>query len=199
MKIKIQRLSNFIKTTIIGGLAAILPIAVLVFVIKWVFNTVYKITNPIASLFDTYGIETIVVNIIVFLCMLAVFFFIGVLVKTRLGKFIDNELEDKYIMKIPGYKIIKDIISQFFGDNKSFFNEVVLVQPFNNEVWQTGFITDKIEDDLWTVFVPTGPNPTSGMVYHVNNSRIRKINATIDEGMKTIISCGSGTSKLLSK
>lgn len=197
MKFKLLKIRSFLKTTLIGGLSAILPLAILIFVIKWVFGTISKIISPIVGLFNAHSwVESITINILVIAAILIAFFLIGVLIQTRLGKFIDNELEDKLIMKIPGYKIIKDIVKQFFGKNKSFFNEVVLVQPFNDDIWQTGFVTDKPTEDIWTVFVPTGPNPTSGMVYHVKINRIQPLNVSVDEGMKSIISCGSGSKEL---
>jgi uncharacterized membrane protein len=44
-----------------------------------------------------------------------------------------------------------------------------------------------------TVFVPTGPNPTSGLIYHVPKDRVTKTDAAVDLAMKTIISCGAGS------
>ena len=50
----------------------------------------------------------------------------------------------------------------------------------------TGFITDD-QGEIITVFVPTGPNPTSGNIYHLAKDRVLKTGAPVDNGMKTII------------
>jgi len=170
------------------------------------------ILNPIVSLFkveDKLIIALLYIGVIVSIVL--IFIIIGVLIRTRFGRFIDDEFEEKIIKKIPGYSIIKDTIKQFFGGGNSFFSEVVLIKPFNTETYMTGFVTDKclieygsaiaedIEGDIqyYTVFVPTGPNPTSGNIYHVKSTDLIKVNISVEEAMKTIISCGSGSNKLV--
>ena len=59
----------------------------------------------------------------------------------------------------------------------------------------TGFITDD-QGEIITVFVPTGPNPTSGNIYHLQKDRVLKTGAPVDNGMKTIISCGAGSTEI---
>ena len=86
-------------------------------------------------------------------------------------------------------------MQQFFGKNRSFFKEVVLVDIFNTGVLMTGFITDD-QGDIISVFVPTGPNPTSGLIYHLPKERVTKTDAAVDAGMKTIISCGAGSGEV---
>jgi uncharacterized membrane protein len=31
----------------------------------------------------------------------------------------------------------------------------------------TGFVTDQVGTDIYTIFIPTAPNPTNGNIYHV--------------------------------
>jgi uncharacterized membrane protein len=47
-----------------------------------------------------------------------------------------------------------------------------------------------------SIFIPTGPNPTSGFIIQVPNSKIIKETTAIDKTMKSIISCGAGSSKI---
>ena len=82
-----------------------------------------------------------------------------------------------------------------FGKNRSFFREVVLVDIFNSGTLMTGFITDD-QGEIITVFVPTGPNPTSGNIYHLQKDRVLKTKASVDNGMKSIISCGAGSAEI---
>jgi uncharacterized membrane protein len=72
---------------------------------------------------------------------------------------------------------------------------VVLVDIFNSGALMTGFITDD-QGEVLTVFVPTGPNPTSGNIYHLQKDRVQKTGASVDSGMKSIISCGAGSAEL---
>jgi len=135
------------------------------------------------------------IYIIAVIAILIIFFLVGWFIQTRIGNFLRNVLERKYLMKIPGYRTAKEIVMQFFGGSRSFFSEVVLVDVFNSGTLMTGFITDD-QGEIITVFVPTGPNPTSGNIFHVSKEKVIKTNATVDSGMRSIISCGAGSNDL---
>jgi uncharacterized membrane protein len=137
------------------------------------------------------------IYIISVVAVLLFFFIIGLIVRTRLFRFL-NRAEDRYLLKIPGYKLAKETVQQFFGKNRSFFKEVVLVDIFNTGALMTGFITDD-QGEIISVFVPTGPNPTSGNIYHLNKERVLRTTAPVDLGMKTIISCGAGSAEVFAK
>lgn len=196
-----------LKNLLIGGLMAILPLALLIFLFKWIVDKIVLILNPIVSLFNIENQYMLIATyVIVFAAIMVIFIVIGFLIRTRFGRYIDDELEEKIIKKIPGYTIIKDTVKQFFGTNNSFFSEVVLVKIFDSRTYMTGFVTDstdvpdnKGEDympNYYTVFVPTGPNPTSGNIYHVHYKDIKKVDVSVEEAMKSIISCGSGSAAL---
>lgn len=192
----LKRLRNFFRTTLLGGLVAVLPIALIFFFFRWIFNLIRKYLEPIVNMLEVNTqIQQVILYIIVIASILAIFFFIGIIIKTRLGRFFNNVLEEKYLIKIPGYKIARDTVMQFFGGNKSFFSEVVLVDLFNSGTLMTGFITDD-HGKYITVFVPTGPNPTSGNIYHVTKDKVIRTKAAIDNGMKSIISCGAGSKEI---
>ena len=89
-------------------------------------------------------------------------------------------------------------MGQFFGKNRSFFKEVVICDLFNSGTLMTGFITDD-QGDIITVFVPTGPNPTSGNIYHLPKDKVLRTNAAVETGMKSIISCGAGSANIFSE
>ena len=107
--------------------------------------------------------------------------------------------ESRIFLKIPGYSLIKETVSQFFGNKKSPFSSVALVQIFGNETLASAFITDEHKDGTRTVFVPTGPNPTSGNIYHLPEDRVHPVDVSVEEAMRSIISCGAGSSTLISK
>jgi uncharacterized membrane protein len=193
-----KRFRNFLRTTLIGGIVALAPLTLIILLFRWVINVIGRTLTPL--------VETILndpnpnpyfkfaIYVISFAAVLLFFFIIGLIVRTRLFRFLDRA-EDRYLMKIPGYKLAKDTVQSFFGKNRSFFKEVVLVDIFNTGTLMTGFITDD-QEDIVTVFVPTGPNPTSGNIYHFPKERVLKTKASVELGMKTIISCGAGSAEV---
>lgn len=188
---------GFFRTTFIGGLVALLPISMVIILFRWIINLIERYLGPVIDLVtDTDSkLYTLGLYLVAIIVIFLVFFTIGLIIKTRWGKFLNKQLETKYLMKIPGYKLARETVSQFFGKNRSFFKEVVIVDLFNSGTLMTGFITDD-QGEIITVFVPTGPNPTSGNIYHVPRDKVLRTNAPVDLGMKTIISCGAGSSEV---
>lgn len=199
MKINfLKRFRNFLRTTLIGGMVALAPLTLIVLLFRWMINLIGRNLTPLVDTIlqdsDPSQLFKLLLYVITFAAILIFFFIIGIVVRTRLSVFM-NKAEDRYLMKIPGYKIARETIKQFFGKNRSFFREVVLVDIFNTGTLMTGFITDD-QGEIVTVFVPTGPNPTSGNIYHLQKDRVLRTSASVDNGMKSIISCGAGSAEV---
>lgn len=195
-----KRIRKFLWTTLIGGMVALAPLTLIVLLFRWAINVIGRNLTPLVDkIMQDPNPEPLVkfaLYVITFIAILLFFFIIGIVVRTRLVVFM-NKAEDHYLIKIPGYKMAKETVQQFFGKNKSFFSEVVLVDIFNSGALMTGFITDD-QGGIITVFVPTGPNPTSGNIYHLPKEKVLKTKASIDNGMKSIISCGAGSAEIFS-
>ena len=193
-----SRFKNFIQTSLLGGIAVILPVALSAFLLMWLFKMVIGIIRPLTTLVIAKSniqlafADAIVITIILFAC-----FFVGIAVRTRLGIFIQESLE-AYILKFaPGYSIIKETVMQFLGKKKFPFSPVVLVRPFENDTLMTGFVTDEHPDGKCTVFVPTGPNVTTGFVFHLSQDKVYEVKVSADQAIRSVISCGVGSGKLI--
>ena len=194
-----DKLKHFLKTSLLGGVVVILPVAILVSVSVWVFDLIASWIQPITKIVikDTQTNEFIASAFVIILIM-AVCFFVGVLVRTRLGGFFYNQVETRILRLAPGYSMIKETVLQLFGSRKdSPFSSVALAQIFCNSTLATCFITDTHDDGSYTVFVPTGPNPTSGLIYHLEGKYVHPVSIPVQDAMRSIISCGAGTRKLM--
>ena len=193
-----RRFRKFLMTTMIGGVVALAPLTLIILLFRWAINVIGRNLTPLVDTIlqdpDPNPYFKFALYVLTFTAILIVFFIIGIVVRTRLSVFL-NKAEDRYLLKIPGYKMVKETVQQFFGKNRSFFREVVLVDIFNSGTLMTGFITDD-QGEVITVFVPTGPNPTSGNIYHLPRNKVLKTGASVDNGMKSIISCGAGSAEV---
>jgi uncharacterized membrane protein len=193
-----KRFRKFLRTTLIGGVVALAPLTLIVLLFRWVINLIGRTLTPLVDTIlqnpDPNPYFKFAIYLLSVIAILLFFFIIGLIIRTRLFRFL-NRAEDRYLLKIPGYKLAKETVQQFFGKNRSFFKEVVLVDIFNSGALMTGFITDD-QGDIISVFVPTGPNPTSGNIYHLQKDRVTRTTAPVDVGMKTIISCGAGSAEV---
>jgi uncharacterized membrane protein len=196
-----KRVQRFLRTTLIGGVVALAPLTLMILLFRWMINLIGRSLTPLVNTIlqdpDPNPYVKFAIYLLTFTAILLFFFIIGLIVRTRFSRFLDR-FEDRYLLRIPGYKLAKETVQQFFGKNRSFFKEVVLVDIFNSGVLMTGFITDD-QGDIISVFVPTGPNPTSGNIYHLQKERVLRTTASVEVGMKTIISCGAGSAEVFAK
>lgn len=126
----------------------------------------------------------------------------GFLSNWVLGKYFFS-IGERAIQSIPGigavYQSVKQIVGTFGKQNRNLFNKVVLVEFPRKGIWSVGFLTNKqqaephtkIGPDVWTVFIPTSPNPTSGFLLMVPRADVVELEMTVGDGMKMIISGGA--------
>lgn len=191
-------LKQFIRTTFLGGFLIVLPIMILLIVLNWMFQSLTDYIRPITNLLiETAQVNEVVASLFAVLFIILVFFLVGLLVKTEMGKVSIEAIENKFLSKIFGYKIIKETVLQIFGEEKNVFKAVALVKLFGNETLMTSFVTDEHSDGSYTVFIPSGPAPTAGFVYHVQKEQITIVDVPVDQALRTILSLGAGSRKLI--
>jgi len=193
-----NRVKAFIKTSVLGGLAVVLPGILLFLIFRWLFNRVTDIIQPLTNLvIAKSSFQELFADALVIVVILAVCFIVGVVVRTKVGRFVQENLENRILQLAPGYPTIKSVVMQFIGKEKSPFSTVALVRLFGNETLMTAFVTDTHDNGRVTVFVPTGPNPTSGLIFHVHKQYVHPIRISVEETMRSIIGCGVGSAALL--
>jgi uncharacterized membrane protein len=111
------------------------------------------------------------------------------------------QLVDATLLRVPLLNKIYGTIKQVneaFASNKSSFKQVVLVRFPHANSYAMAFITgeqkcipSKPGEKIFSVFVPTTPNPTSGFLIFVPEDQITKLHMSVPDGIKLIISAGS--------
>ena len=190
--IKIRR---FLVTTLIGGLLIVLPIGLLFFLVRALWNFVQKLIQPIIKLlkFENITNDT-VIGLIAFALVIAGCFMLGLFVRTRFGKGLWRYIEKNVLEVIPFYKTIKDTVGTLFSSRGKSFKKVVLVDVMQTTM--TGFVTDEHQNGLYTVFVPTAPNPTNGFIFHLPKGKLEFLDINPEDAMRTIIGVGTGSGVL---
>ena len=126
-----NKLKQFIRTTFIGGFLIVLPIVILLIVLNWLFETLTGYIRPITNiLIQTARVNEFVASFFAFFFIIMIFFLVGLLVKTEMGKVSFEVFEKRFLSKIFGYKIIKETVLQIFGEEKNVFKAVALVKLF---------------------------------------------------------------------
>lgn len=188
------------RDNIIIGLVALLPITILVFFFRWLYLTTTELISPLTQLVVNWlSMGAWFADIFVLAVLISFLFFVGLLVRTRVGKFF-GDLVGRYLLaKLPGYRLVKETIAQFIRTDKaSPFSKVAVVKFYGEDVGATAFVTAEHENGYVTVFVPTGPNPTSGLMFHVPAHRVVVLSdIPVDVAMRTVIGCGVGAQPIV--
>jgi uncharacterized membrane protein len=172
-----------------NGLLIILPIAVTIYLIQWVYGW---LNNLGLKWLLKVGIDFPGAGIIV---VLSVILLIGILGRFWITKRLFAMIE-AIIQKVPMvkdlYNIVQEILQSFIGDKKT-FDQVVLVKV--GETSRLGFLT--VDKPLVTkdgqsyigVYFPHSMQ-VSGDLHWVEKEKIEEVNISVDEALKMIISAG---------
>jgi len=180
-----------IKRRIFAGLIAIVPIAVTFWILKFLFIFLDGFAAPLLKQVD---IEIPGLGIILTLLFI---FILGILITNVLGKTIFNWGE-KILDKLPFvntiYNTIKQITSAFSSSTVKSFEQVVFIQYPRKGLWTMCFVTNQSKNEngesFYHVFVPTTPNPTSGVFIIVPQKDAIHPDISVEDGLKAIISGG---------
>jgi uncharacterized membrane protein len=125
----------------------------------------------------------------------------GVLLRNLIGSTVVGWWED-LLNRIPLVRSIysgaKGLTETLVSDKGGSFSKVVLVEYPRKGMWSIGFVTatDVPDIDAVTgekqvcVYVPTTPNPTSGLIVYVPSSQVRETNMSVDGAMKMVVTMG---------
>lgn len=184
------------RSNLFTGIIVLLPISLFVLVLVWLYRLLESIIFPLTTFYDVSAPLSILITL---LLLVVVLFLVGVAAKTKIGTWFFVNLDKHVFSYLPGFNLIKQILTPFIGEGyKKSFKSVALVDIWANGSLMTAFITDKT-DKYATVFVPTGPNPTSGNIYHVPNKRVYVVDAKVEHVLSSVISVGAGSKKILEK
>lgn len=188
-----RRLLRHLKIYIFRGLLVSIPLALSFFVLQFFYVFIDK---KVADLVDQFiGFRIPGLGLILFLITL---YLIGFSARRVLGKrflrFIENIVSRIPIINTT-YNVGKQLSETLSLPEKQVFKRVVLVDFFQPGVWTVGFVTGtvlerKSGETLLKVFIPTAPNPTSGFLVMLKESRTIDPKWSLEEGIRTVISGG---------
>lgn len=195
-----KRLRSFVSMTFIGGFVVVLPIMIFVWLVEWLFSFIRQLISPLSQwLVEQTLVAGYVADVLGILLLLASLFLVGLFVSTSIGGWL-HDVMDAWLTKLaPGYKTIREVISQLLGGegNTSLLKGEVCrayIMGRAAGVSVTAIITAKHVNGDVTVYAPTAPIPTSGFVYHLSRECIDLLpHVSVEEAMRTVIACGSGS------
>jgi uncharacterized membrane protein len=196
------------RASFLTGLAVVLPGVITLAVVKWFFGTVASFTDLLLFFLPESVTHDEMGRVHWYWSLLAIVFaalmvtFIGLLTRNYLGKRL-IDLADNLMLRLPVlnkiYGTIKQVDQAFSSGKKSSFQTVVLVEYPREGIYSVGFITSEQapEVDQKTgkkcvcIFIPTTPIPTGGFLIVVPREKVIKLDMSVPDGFKYIISIGA--------
>ena len=179
------------RAKLFAGVATLLPLYLTYVVIRFLFESLEKMSGPILKQFGLGipGLGIILTIILIYL--------LGIIVTNFLGRKI-FDIGESIVKRVPIvsmiYTTLKQITDTFTKGTTDAFEGVVYIQYPRQGLWTMAFISGKSENKdgipYFHIFVPTTPNPTSGFFLLIPQADAISTGMTVEEGLKTIISGG---------
>ena len=173
------------------GVITITPAFITLWVLWWIFNNIDNILQPAIRAIFGNNIPGLGFAISMFFILM-----VGLIASNMVGRKIIHYVE----MVIPFMPIIrtiyggvKQIVDSFSGPKRKSGMRPVLTEFPRKGMKTLAFVTNEIETEdgkIFTVFVPTSPNPTSGFLQVVNETEVTPVNISMDEALRMVVSAG---------
>lgn len=204
-----------LRSYFIAGLVVILPVILTFMILQFlIIKTNNLVLEPLTNILvqtakpylpDVYFPFAIyIVKFIIFIVLVSVVIAIGLATKLFIIRKLFSAIE-RFFLKVPMinkiYLSIKELSNAFLGQGRIMFEKVALVEYPRKGVYSIGFITSnareevqhKTKKDMMNVFIPTTPNPTSGVFLLVPSSELIYLDMSVEEALKLVVSGGKFT------
>jgi uncharacterized membrane protein len=198
------------RTSFFTGLLIVLPGVITLAVVKWFFGTVSSFTDSLLFFLPTTithenngdGPTHWYWSLLALTVAVGIVSVVGGMTRYYFGKQL-IAWADGVMLRVPVlnkiYGTIKQVDEAFTSGKKSSFKTVVLVEYPREGIYSVGFITSERADEAEQktgkkcvcVFVPTTPIPTGGFLIIVPEENVTKLDMSVADGFKYIISLGA--------
>ena len=185
-------LGKKLKRQFVAGILIVIPLAASVLVLIWVFNSIDNILQPVIRAVLGRTIPGVGFGITILLIYL-----VGMMGSNFIGKRLICYGES-LLTRVPLFRQLytgtKQILESFSAPRKTGFMQVVFVEFPRKGLKAIGFVTNELptksEEKLYSVFIPTAPNPTSGFLEIVKEEDMVRTKIPVDEALKMVVSAG---------
>jgi uncharacterized membrane protein len=195
------RLRARLRTYFLTGIVVTAPISLTIYLISLFIDFVDSRVIPLIP--PRYNPETYLpfsvpgLGIIIMVVLLTLVGAVSVGLVGRTFVHLGERIVDRLPIVRSIYSAIKQVFETVLSDKSRTFREVVLVE-FRPGIWAIGFVTNTVKGEIQNrtagevvnVFVPTVPNPTTGLLLFIPRALLVPLDMTPEEGLKLIISGG---------
>lgn len=182
-----------IRTNLLAGAAVIVPIVVTFLVLRFVFQSLDAILQPLLARFMERPFPGLGLVALVFIV-----YFAGLATRNVVGRWLTG-LADRLMGRVPLagaiYGATRRLAEAFGASGTAAFKRAVVLEYPRPGLRTVAFVTGEVvggRDGLryLNVFVPTPPNPTSGVLVLVPEGDVEDLGVSLEEAVKMVFSGG---------
>ena len=187
-----KQIFEFVKTTVVGGLVVILPLAAAMLLTVKMLTVLEGAVDPVATALPYGGPGPRVLALVL---ILGGCFVTGLLVRTGAGRRANRWLEQRVLERLPAYSLLRNLGRQVAGEGTGSGMAPALAEI--EEALVPAFIVEELDDGRLTVFVPAVPTPTVGAVYILDPLRVHRLDVPITQLVHSVTRWGAGSKELV--
>lgn len=192
-----NKLNDFLRTTIVGGLVFLVPLILLLVVMRHALDLALKLAHPIAALFPEGGMSRpALATTLAAVLLIVIAFLAGLASRTGIGRRLTRWFEESLLGGLPQYRMAKTV-AEGFAQVESGTAEMQPVLVLIDEGWQIAYRLEELPDGWVAVFVPQSPTPMSGNVLYVQRERVRPLDMPMKDAILLVKRMGIGSSQAL--
>jgi len=191
-----QRIGQRLRRYLMTGLIVIAPIGVTVWVLSWLFLKL----DPIIGRYlpRIYGLEPRGLGVVALVALLIIVGWASQKAMGRRALRVWNAVANRVPVARRLYSASSHVFEAVLTRDQKLFRHCAMIEypsPGSHTlVFETADAAREVEGVIGepsvAVFVPTVPNPTSGFLLFVPRSRVHRLDMTVEEGFKVILSAG---------
>lgn len=187
---------RFIQATLTGGVMFLLPLVLFIVLFSKAYNLVLVVAKPLSEKMPDFfmgldGSRIIAITILVLICFLS-----GLLVRSKAVRRLMDRLEEKVLILVPGYTLIKSVTADALGEQIE--RKLITVLVKEDEGWKMGYLSDE-NTNYSTVFFPEAPRSDSGEVMIIPSEKVIKLDVPANETKRSLKRFGYGILQHLEK
>jgi uncharacterized membrane protein len=184
-----------VKTTVVGGLVFLAPVAVLIYLAVKVFGVLRRVAEPLVARWSLHGLLGIVaVDLAVAFVLLIACFFAGLLARRSFANSFVRKAEAGVLWRLPGYGFVKGL-TEGLDKHAAAAMRPVLIRF--DDAAQLAFEVERLADDRRVVYLPGSPDPRAGSVMVMTGERVEPVPMSFLAAMTSLRALGRGLGKSL--
>lgn len=199
-----------LRRSVLTGILIILPLVVTLWLFGLILRPVQRFATPavmavlngvgLGALLDLPG-AGVAAGLIGLVLTVVVIYLVGLLGGNFIGRRVVKKMDD-LALSIPLVKSVygsaRQLIETFYSSSEQTFESVVLMEYPRKGLYTVGLVTaatkgelrDRVPVEVVNVFVPTTPNPTSGILVLAPRDELIFLDMDVEEALRFVVSAG---------